>query len=64
MNFSVGANLMLMLMEAQDENWEELDMIGALLPIVGDESALLAEASRRRAVPDGLWRRLRNGPAR
>src|SRR6267378_4011494 len=26
--FSVGANLMLMLMEAQDENWEELDMIG------------------------------------
>jgi 3-hydroxyacyl-CoA dehydrogenase len=26
-NFSVGANLMLMLMEAQDENWEELDMI-------------------------------------
>jgi 3-hydroxyacyl-CoA dehydrogenase len=27
-NFSVGANLMLMLMEAQDENWGELDMIG------------------------------------
>src|SRR6266496_3088362 len=27
-NFSVGANLMLMLMEAQEENWEELDMIG------------------------------------
>jgi 3-hydroxyacyl-CoA dehydrogenase len=27
-NFSVGANLMLMLMEAQDENWDELDMIG------------------------------------
>jgi len=27
-NFSVGANLMLMLMEAQDENWEELEMIG------------------------------------
>lgn len=27
-SFSVGANLMLMLMEAQDENWEELDMIG------------------------------------
>src|SRR6266446_3260824 len=27
-NFSVGENLMLMLMEAQDENWEELDMIG------------------------------------
>ena len=27
-NFSVGANLTLMLMEAQDENWEELDMIG------------------------------------
>src|SRR3989440_35502 len=27
-NFSVGANLLLMLMEAQDENWEELDMIG------------------------------------
>src|SRR6266404_6218540 len=26
-NFSVGANLMLMLMEAQDENWEELDLI-------------------------------------
>ncbi|PYS38699.1 MAG: 3-hydroxyacyl-CoA dehydrogenase [Acidobacteria bacterium] len=29
-NFSVGANLMLMLMEAQDENWEELEMIGRL----------------------------------
>src|SRR5204863_2729321 len=27
-NFTVGANLMLMLMEAQDENWEELEMIG------------------------------------
>ena len=27
-NFSVGANLMLMLMEAQDENWEELEIIG------------------------------------
>lgn len=27
-NFSVGANLMLMLMEAQDENWDELDLIG------------------------------------
>jgi 3-hydroxyacyl-CoA dehydrogenase len=26
-NFSVGANLMLMLMEAQDENWEELDLM-------------------------------------
>lgn len=27
-NFTVGANLMLMLMEAQDENWEELELIG------------------------------------
>ncbi len=26
-NFCVGANVMLMLMEAQDENWEELDMM-------------------------------------
>lgn len=26
-NFCVGANLMLMLMEAQDENWEDLDMM-------------------------------------
>jgi 3-hydroxyacyl-CoA dehydrogenase len=26
-NFCVGANLMLMLMEAQDENWEELEMM-------------------------------------
>jgi 3-hydroxyacyl-CoA dehydrogenase len=26
-NFCVGANLMLMLMEAQDENWDELDMM-------------------------------------
>jgi 3-hydroxyacyl-CoA dehydrogenase len=26
-NFSVGANLMLMLMEAQEENWEDLEMI-------------------------------------
>src|SRR4030095_14107858 len=27
-NFCVGANIMLMLMEAQDENWEDLDMMG------------------------------------
>ena len=27
-NFSVGANIMLMLMEAQEENWDELDMMG------------------------------------
>ncbi|MFL6209656.1 MAG: 3-hydroxyacyl-CoA dehydrogenase NAD-binding domain-containing protein [Pyrinomonadaceae bacterium] len=26
-NFCVGANLMLMLMEAQDENWDELDLM-------------------------------------
>ncbi len=26
-NFSVGANLMLMLMEAQEENWDELDLM-------------------------------------
>ncbi len=26
-NFCVGANIMMMLLEAQDENWEELDMI-------------------------------------
>jgi 3-hydroxyacyl-CoA dehydrogenase len=26
-NFSVGANLMLLLMEAQDENWEEVDLM-------------------------------------
>ena len=26
-NFCVGANIMLMLMEAQDENWEDLDMM-------------------------------------
>jgi 3-hydroxyacyl-CoA dehydrogenase len=26
-NFSVGANLMLLLLEAQEENWEEIDMI-------------------------------------
>jgi len=27
MNFCVGANIMLMLMEAQEENWDELDMM-------------------------------------
>src|SRR4030095_5410925 len=27
-NFCVGANIMLMLMEAQEENWEDLDMMG------------------------------------
>ena len=26
-NFSVGANLMLVLMQAQDENWDELDLV-------------------------------------
>jgi 3-hydroxyacyl-CoA dehydrogenase len=31
-NFCVGANIMLMLMEAQEENWEELDMMGRVFP--------------------------------
>lgn len=26
-NFSVGANLMMMLMEAQDDNWDEIDLV-------------------------------------
>ena len=63
-NFCVGANLMLMLMEAQEENWEELDMMARVFQDVDDESALFAEAGRRRAVSDGLWRRLRDGAAR
>jgi len=57
----VGANLMLMLMEAQDENWEELDMIGRFF----QQSVMSLRYSPKpvvgRAVPDGLWRRMRNG---
>ena len=55
---------MLMLMEAQDENWEELEMIGRYFQSSVMSLALLAQAGRRRAVSDGLWRRLRNGSAR
>ena len=60
-NFCVGANIMLMLMEAQEENWEELDMMAPSFPNRDDEFALLAEAGRGGAVPDGVWRWLRNG---
>ena len=62
-NFCVGANIMLMLMEAQEENWEELDMMGRAFQSVDDEFALFAEAGRGRAVSIGVWRRLRNGLA-
>ncbi len=62
-NFCVGANIMLMLMEAQEENWEELDMMARVFQNVDDEFALLAEAGRGRAVSDGVWRWLRNGAA-
>ena len=49
-NFCVGANIMLMLMEAQEENWEELDMMGAGVSERHDEPALFAEAGRGGAV--------------
>ncbi len=62
-NFSVGANLMLMLMEAQDENWEELDMIGRYFQSSVMSLRYSAKAGCRGSLSDGFWRRLRNGPA-
>ncbi len=63
-NFCVGANIMLMLMGAQEEEWEELDMMGRAFQKCHDEFALFAEAGRGCAVQYGFWRRLRNGFAR
>src|SRR5262249_14394671 len=50
-NFSVGANLMLMLMEAQDENWEELDIIGRFFKF-----SVMSWGFRPRQVGWGLFR--------
>ncbi|WAH40795.1 3-hydroxyacyl-CoA dehydrogenase NAD-binding domain-containing protein [Alicyclobacillus fastidiosus] len=42
-NFCVGANLMLMLMEAQDDNWDELDFIVRQFHQAGMELKYLAK---------------------
>jgi 3-hydroxyacyl-CoA dehydrogenase len=57
-NFSVGANLMLMLMEGPGRELGRAGHDWPLLPIVGDELALLAQAGRSRSVSAGFRRRL------
>ncbi len=63
-NFSVGANLMLMLLEAQEENWEDLDLAIRAFQNATMSLQLFGKAGRRRAVPDDLRRRVRDDFAR
>jgi 3-hydroxyacyl-CoA dehydrogenase len=56
-NFSVGANLMLLLLEAQEENWDEIGLI-----VRAFQNATMS--LRCRAFSDDLRRRLRDGAAR
>ena len=48
-NFSAGANLMLVLLEAQEGNWDEIDLMIRTFQQVDDGAALQRRAGRRRA---------------
>ena len=63
-NFSVGANLMMVLLAAQEGEWDELDTADPALPggMYGDEVRVAAGSGR--AVRHGAGRRLRSGAAR
>ncbi len=63
-NFSVGANLMLLLLEAQEGNWEDIDAMIRSFQKVDHRPPLFGSACRRRAIRAGPWRRLRNRVAR
>ena len=63
-NFSVGANLMLLLLEAQEGNWEEIDAIVRAFQTSDDRPALCGSSGRHRPVRSDAGRWLRDRPAR
>ena len=50
-NFSAGANLMLLLLEAQEGNWDEIDLMVRAFQGVDAGAALRRRPGRRRARP-------------
>ena len=63
-HFSAGANLMLLLLEAQEGNWDEVDLDGPRVSEVDDVAEVRAGSCRRGARRSRDWRRLRDRPAR
>ena len=63
-NFSAGANLMLLLMEAQEENWDEIDLMVRAFQGATQALRLSRRAGHRRAGRAGARRRLRDRAAR
>ena len=63
-NFSAGANVMLLLLEAQEGNWDEIDLMVRGLPGRDQRVALREGAGRRGASGPGAGRGLRSGAAR
>ncbi len=63
-HFSAGANLMLVLLEAQEENWDELDLMVRSVPADDDGAAICGGSGDRRARRPHARRRLRDRPAR
>ena len=57
--FSVGANLMLLLLEAQEGNWDEIDLDGPRVPAGDDGAAAAGGAGGGGAGRAGARRRLR-----
>ena len=63
-HFSAGANLMLVLLEAQEENWDEIDLMVRAFQQRDDGAALRRRAGGRGAGRAGARRRLRDRAAR
>ena len=63
-NFSAGANLMLLLLEAQEGNWDEIDLMVRAFQERDAGAALRRRAGRRRAGRPDARRRLRDRAAR
>ncbi len=49
-NFSAGANIMMLLLAAQEEEWDDINHDGPRPAESGDAAALFGEAGRDRAV--------------
>ena len=63
-NFSVGANIMMLLMAVQEEEWDEVDLAIRAVPEHDPGHQVLAEAGGGRAVRHDAGRRLRDHAAR
>ena len=63
-NFSAGANIMMILLAAQEEEWDDIEYGCASIANGGDASALFGKTRRHRAVWFNARRRLRNFDAR